>query len=69
MGKFENRLLVSIVLGIVAGTLCALLDLIPGDNIWTFSSFSGSLGFWAISGMLVVMLYDKAWKSAVGTFL
>ena len=69
MGKFENRLLVSIVLGIVAGTLCALLDLIPGDNIWTFSSFSGSLGFWAISGMLVVMLYDKAWKSALGTFL
>lgn len=69
MNKFKNRLLVAIVLGIVAGTLCALLDLIPGDNIWTFSSFSGSLGFWAISGMIVVMLYDKAWKSAVGTFL
>lgn len=49
MKKFENRFLLAIVFGIVAGTLCAVLDLIPGDNIWTFSSFSGSLGFWAIS--------------------
>ena len=69
MKKFENRLLEAIVFGIVAGTLCAVLDLIPGDNIWTFSSFSGSLGFWAISGMIVVMLYEKTWKSALGTFL
>lgn len=69
MKIFENRLLLAIVFGIVAGTLCAVLDLIPGDNIWTFSSFSGSLGFWAISGMIVVMLYDKAWESSVGTFL
>ena len=69
MKKFENRLLEAIVFGIVAGTLCAVLDLIPGDNIWTFSSFSGSLGFWAISGMIVVMFYDKAWEASVGTFL
>ena len=69
MKKFQNRLLLAIVFGIVAGTLCAVLDLTPGDNIWTFSSFSGSLGFWAISGMIVVMLYDKAWEASVGTFL
>lgn len=69
MKKFENRLLEAIVFGIVAGALCAVLDLIPGDNIWTFSSFSGSLGFWAISGMIVVMFYDKAWEASVGTFL
>lgn len=62
-------MLLAIVFGIVAGTLCAVLDLIPGDNIWTFSSFSGSLGFWAISGMIVVMIYDKAWEASVGTFL
>lgn len=69
MKKFENRFLLAIVFGIVAGTLCVVLDIIPGDNIWTFSSFSGSLGFWAISGMIVVMLYDKAWEASVGTFL
>ena len=69
MKKIENRLLAAIVFGIVTGSLCALLDLVPGDNIWTVSSFSGTLGFWAISGMLVVMLYDKAWKASLGTFL
>ncbi len=69
MKKLENRLLVAIFLGMATGTLCALLDLIPGNNIVTVSSFSGTLGFWAISGMVVVMLYDRAWKSAIGTFL
>ena len=69
MSKLKNHFLTAIVFGIVTGILCALMDLIPGNNIWTFSSFSGSLGFWAITGMIVVMLYDKAWRSAVGTFI
>ena len=65
----KNSMWISIILGIVCGALCALLDLIPNDNIWTFSSFSGSLGFWAITGMIIVMQYEKRWKSAVGTFI
>lgn len=65
----DKRFLATIGMGIAAGAICALLDLTPGEDIWTFSSFSGSLGFWAITGMIVVMLYDVAWKSAVGTFL
>ncbi len=67
--KIQNSICVSIVLGIVFGSLCALLDLLPYNNIWTFSSFSGSLGFWAVTGMIVLMQYEKYWKSAVGTFV
>ncbi len=51
------------------GSLCALLDLISGDNIWTFSSFSGSLGIWAVTGMIVLMQSEN-WKlAAINTFL
>ena len=58
-----------ILFGIFTGSLCALLDLIPGNNIWTFSSFSGSLGFWAITGMIVLMQSDN-WKLAgINTFI
>ncbi len=58
-----------IVLGILAGILCATLDLIPGENIWTFSSFSGTLGFWAISAMLVLMQSDTRILAGINTFL
>ena len=58
-----------ILFGIFAGSLCALLDLFPANSIWTFSSFSGSLGFWAITGMIVLMQSDN-WKLAgINTFL
>lgn len=58
-----------IIFGICMGSLCAFLDLIPGNNIWTLSSFSGSLGFWAITGMIVLMQSDN-WKLAsINTFL
>ena len=51
------------------GSLCAVLDLIPGNNIWTFSSFSGSLGIWAVTGMIVLMQSEN-WKlAAINTFL
>ncbi len=57
------------IIGILAGSLCSLLDLIPGNNIWTFSSFSGSLGFWAISAMIILMQSDN-WKLAgINTFI
>ena len=56
-------------MGVINGAICALLDLIPGGSIWTFSSFSGSLGFWAITGMIAVMLFDKKSMSAIGTFI
>ncbi len=69
MERIKNSLFILIFLEIITRTLCDFLDLIPGENIWTFSSLSGSLGFWAISGMMVVMLYEKSWKSAIGTFL
>ena len=69
MEKIKNKFSTAVVSGIIFGSLCALLDLIPANNIWTFSSFSGSLGFWAISGMIILMLYDKMWRSAVGTGL
>lgn len=58
-----------IVFGAFAGGLCAILDIAPYDNIWTFSSFSGSLGFWAFTGMIVLMQSDN-WKLAgINTFL
>jgi len=58
-----------IIFGIFTGALCALLDLFPNNNIWTFSSFSGSLGFWALTGMIVLMQSDN-WKLAgINTFL
>jgi hypothetical protein len=57
------------IIGILAGSICATLDLIPGNNIWTFSSFSGSLGFWAISAMIILMQSDN-WKLAgINTFI
>lgn len=58
-----------IVIGILAGSLCATLDLIPGNNIWTFSSFSGSLGFWAISAMLILMQSDTRILAGINTFI
>ena len=58
-----------IVIGILAGSLCATLDLIPGNNIWTFSSFSGSLGFWAVSAMLILMQSDTRPLAGINTFL
>ena len=69
MIKLKNSMWISVIAGVLFGSLCALLDLIPGENIWTFSSFSGSLGFWAITGMIVLMQYEKRWKSALGTFV
>ena len=58
-----------IIFGILMGSLCAVLDLFPSENIWTFSSFSGSLGFWAITGMIVLMQSDN-WKLAgINAFL
>ena len=69
MIKLKNSIWISVIAGVLFGSLCALLDLMPGENIWTFSSFSGSLGFWAITGMIVLMQYEKRWKSALGTFV
>ena len=67
--KDIKSFLIVIIFGICMGSLCATLDLIPGNNIWTFSSFSGSLGFWAITGMIVLMQSDN-WKLAgINTFL
>ena len=69
---FKNTIqsyLLVIFFGMLAGSLCAVLDLYPNDSIWTFSSFSGSLGFWALSGMLILMQSEN-WKlSAINTFL
>ena len=58
-----------IIIGILAGSLCALLDLFPPNNIWTFSSFSGSLGFWAISGMIILMQSENRKLAGINTFL
>lgn len=58
-----------ILIGIAAGSLCASLDLIPGENLWTFSSFSGSLGFWAISAMLILMQSETRILAGINTFL
>lgn len=58
-----------IIFGILMGSLCATLDLIPGENIWTFSSFSGSVGFWAITGMIVLMQSDNIKLAGINTFL
>ncbi len=57
-----------ILFGIVAGSLCAIMDLFPPD-FWTFSSFSGSLGFWAVTGMIVLMQSDSWILAAINTFL
>lgn len=58
-----------IIWGICMGSLCALMDLFPYNNIWTFSSFSGTVGFWAITGMIILMQSDN-WKLAgINTFL
>lgn len=67
--KDVKSFIIVIIFGILMGSLCAVLDLFPYDNIWTFSSFSGSLGFWAITGMIVLMQSDN-WKLAgINTFL
>ena len=58
-----------ILIGILAGSLCAALDLIPGENLWTFSSFSGSLGFWATSAMLILMQSETRILAGINTFL
>ena len=58
-----------ILTGIAAGSLCALLDLFPAENIWTFSSFSGSLGFWAVSAMLILMQSETRILAGINTFL
>ena len=58
-----------VLAGIAAGSLCAALDLIPPDNVWTFSSFSGSLGFWAVTGMLILMQSEKRILAGVNVFL
>ena len=69
---FKNNIksfITVIIIGIVAGSLCALLDLFPPNNIWTFSSFSGSLGFWAISGMIILMQSENRKLAGINTFL
>ena len=67
--KDVKSFIIVIIFGILMGSLCAVMDLFPCDNIWTFSSFSGSLGFWAITGMIVLMQSDN-WKLAgINTFL
>lgn len=59
-----------IIFGICMGSLCAVLDLFPyKNNIWTFSSFSGSLGFWAITGMIVLMQSYNRKLAGLNTFL
>ncbi len=55
--------------GIFAGALCALMDLFPSENIWTFSSFSGSLGFWATTGMIILMQSENRKLAGLNTFL
>ena len=67
--KDVKSFIIVILLGICMGSLCASMDLFPSDNIWTFASFSGSVGFWAITGMIVLMQSDN-WKLAgINTFL
>ena len=67
--KNIKSFIIVIIFGISMGSLCALLDLFPNNNIWTFSSFSGSLGFWAITAMIVLMQSNN-WKlAAINTFL
>ncbi len=66
--NFKSFIIV-ILLGIFCGVLCASLDLIPSNNLWTFASFSGSLGFWAISATLILMQSDNIKLAAINTFL
>lgn len=58
-----------VIIGSIAGAICALLDIFPNDNIWVFSSFSGSIGFWAITGTIVLMQSSKVWVAAINTFI
>ena len=67
--KDVKSFVIVIIFGILMGSLCAVLDLFPYDNIWTFSSFSGSLGFWAITGMIVLMQSDNYKLAGINTFL
>ena len=69
LSKFKNSIWISVIAGIIFGALCALLDLDSSENIWTFSSLSGSLGFWAITGMIILMQYENRFKSALGIFV
>ncbi|MDP4152008.1 MAG: DUF6518 family protein [Bacillota bacterium] len=58
-----------LILGLAAGLLTVLLDFFPCKNIWTFSSFSGSLGFWAFTTSVIVYLSDKMKTAGFNTFI
>lgn len=57
------------LIGIIIGCICRLLDYLPADTLWSFSSVQTLLGFWIISCTVIVMLSDSHLCAGISTFL
>lgn len=73
MKKYGNRDIqfyaVSLFIGILVGCACRLLDYVPGDTLWSFSSIQTLFGFWIITNTVVVLLSTSNLCAGISSFL
>lgn len=56
-------------LGVAAGIVTELLNMLPADTLWSFSSIASAFGFWMITTTLVIYLSCSNKNAAINVFL
>ena len=58
-----------LIIGILVGCICRLLDYFPADTLWSFSSIQTLLGFWMITNTIIVLLSTSNICAGISSFL
>ena len=58
-----------LLIGILVGCVCRLLDYFPANTLWTFSSPQTLLGFWIITNTIIVILSTSNICAGISSFL
>ncbi|MCM3758365.1 hypothetical protein M3197_12920 [Sporosarcina aquimarina] len=56
-------------LGLTVGTITRLSDLLPNDDIWSFSSIATLFGFWMLTVTLVILFSTSNINAAINVLL
>ena len=61
--------IIVLLIGILVGCVCRLLDYFPANTLWSFSSPQTLLGFWIITNTIIVILSTSNICAGISSFL
>lgn len=70
--RFKQNLksyMLIIILGLIAGLITRLSDLLPDDTLWSLSSIATLFGFWMVTTTLVIYFSSSNKNAAINVFL